>query len=131
MKNKNLIIWSIVENILTIIITAMLFYITKSLWVFLLLFNLNYFKFKTYINNNNPNEQLFSLLKNRLEDSNYVEITILSQPLNIYDFYHLKLSQTQIEKLCTDYANIHGYSVKFDEDAFYDLRKITFEKKYN
>jgi len=41
---SNVYVWAIVENIVTVVVTAALFMFTKSGWVFLLLLNLNQFK---------------------------------------------------------------------------------------
>jgi hypothetical protein len=38
--------WVVIENIVVIIITAALFYLTRSAWVFLLLLCLNSYKIK-------------------------------------------------------------------------------------
>lgn len=42
--NNHLYIWAIIENIVTIIVTAGLFWFTKSEWCFLFLLNLNIIK---------------------------------------------------------------------------------------
>lgn len=41
LNNNSVYIWSIIENIATISVTACLFWMTKSVWCFLFLINLN------------------------------------------------------------------------------------------
>jgi len=44
--DKNLYKWGVIENIVIIIVTAVLFYITRSAWCFLFLLLINYPKWK-------------------------------------------------------------------------------------
>lgn len=41
---KNAYTWAVIENIVTLLVTAGLFWATHSAWCFLLLLNLNFFK---------------------------------------------------------------------------------------
>lgn len=46
-ENQKIVMWIVIENIFTIVVTAISFYFTGSAWVFLFLFNISTIKVKS------------------------------------------------------------------------------------